>query len=190
MISFLKKNLSNILFIGFIIFLFTPLGMPVRALFIKGVSFVTTRILPMEIEESSRIRLGSYDWNLIDLNGEMINFTSFENKVVVVNFWATWCPPCVAEMPSFQKLYEEYGEEVVFLFVANDKKSKVEAFIHKHQYSFPVYFQASAVPEEMNSNSLPTTFIIAKNGDIVVKKTGAADWHSGKARDLLLGLLQ
>lgn len=189
MIAFLKKNLSNILFIGFIIFLFTPLGMPVRALLIKGVSMVTTRILPMEIEKSSQVRLASFDWNLIDSNGEMVNFSSFENKVVVVNFWATWCPPCVAEMPSFQKLYEDFGDQVVFLFVANDKKSKVVAFIQKHDYSFPVFFQASTVPDELNSNSLPTTFIINKSGDIVVEKTGAADWNSGKARALLIKLL-
>ncbi|MCK4562835.1 MAG: TlpA family protein disulfide reductase, partial [Flavobacteriaceae bacterium] len=106
--EFIKKNLSNILFFGFIIFLFTPYGLPVRATLIKGVSFVTTRVFSMEIDKDERIKLSTYDWQLADAQGNKVDFNTFKNKVIVVNFWATWCPPCIAEMPAFEKLYQDY----------------------------------------------------------------------------------
>ncbi len=83
----------------------------------------------------------------------------------------------MAEMPSFQNLYNAYGDKVIFLFVANDKEDKVVKFLEDKGYELPVFLQASQVPEEMNSNSLPTTYILDRDGDIVVSKTGAADWN-------------
>lgn len=183
--KFLRKNISNILFIVFIIFLFTPYGLPVRATFIKAVSFVTTRVFSMEVDKEDQVNLTNYNWELLDLKGNKTNLQLYKNKVIVLNFWATWCPPCVAEMPSFQKLYNEYGDKVVFLFVANDDPEKVHTFLNNKDYVLPVYFQGSKVPEEIDSNALPTTYIIDKNGAIVAKKVGAADWNSSKVRSLL-----
>ena len=188
--NFIKKNLSNIIFFGFIIFLFTPYGLPVRATLTRGVSYVTTRIFNMEIDEDERKVLSSFDWKLVNQNGEVINLDTFKGKVILINFWATWCPPCIAEMPSLQDLYEDYKEDVVFLFVADDKKNKVEKFIEDKKYTIPVYFQASERPVEIQSNSLPTTYIINTEGKIVVDKTGAADWNSKRVRDLLNELIQ
>lgn len=188
--NFIKKNLSNILFFGFVIFLFTPYGLPVRAMLTRGVSYVTTRVFSMEIDENERKVLSSYDWKLVNDKGEVIDANNFKGKVVFVNFWATWCPPCVAEMPSLQSLYEDYKDDVVFLFVANDKKVKVEKFIKDKKHTIPVYFQASESPVEIQSNSLPTTYIINQKGEIVVEKTGAADWNSKRVRNLLDKLIQ
>ncbi len=183
--KFLRKNLSNILFVGFIIFLFTPYGLPVRATLIKAVSFVTTRVFSLEIDKEDQIRLADFNWQLQSLDGQQVNMASFQGKVIVVNFWATWCPPCVAEMPSFQKLYNDYGDRVVFLFVANDDPEKVIRFLEKKGYDLPVFFQTSKVPEEISSNSLPTTYVINSDGNIVASKVGAADWNSSKVRSLL-----
>ena len=188
--NFIKKNISNILFFGFVIFLFTPFGLPVRATLIKGVSFVTTRVFNMEIDKNERVSLSSYDWNLIDLNGNRVNFNEYKDKVILVNYWATWCPPCIAEMPSLQSLYDDYKDKVVFIFVASDEKERVEKFILDKNHTIPVYFQGAQNPPEMQSNSLPTTYIINKKGEIVVNKTGAADWNSKKIRNLLDELIQ
>ncbi len=188
--NFFKKNLSNILFLAFIIFLFTPYGLPVRATLIKGVSFVTTRIFNMEIDKTDRVKLNSYDWKLMDVSSSELSFEQFKGKVIVVNFWATWCPPCIAEMPAFEKLYQDYKNDVIFLFVANDDPKKVKKFIADKNYSHPVYYQLTEAPKELQSNSLPTTYIINKQGEIVVDKTGAADWNSGKVRDLLDSLIK
>lgn len=183
--KYIRKNISNILFLGFIIFLFTPYGLPVRATLIKGVTFITTRVFSLEIDKEDQKQLNDYDWILQATDGSQINMQSLKNKVVLVNFWATWCPPCVAEMPSFQSLYNDYGDKVVFLFIANDDPEKVNTFLENKGYDLPVFFQASGVPEAMNSNSLPTTYIINSSGSIVVSKVGAADWDSNRVRALL-----
>ena len=188
--DFIKKNLSNIIFIGFIIFLFTPYGLPVRATLIKGVSLITTRIFSMEIEEEAQLLIGDYNWQLRSLDGDKVNYSDFKGQVIVVNFWATWCPPCVAEMPSFQKLYNAYGDKIVFLFVANDEPDRVSDFITDKNYELPVYYQETKVPDEMNSNSLPTTYIVDATGHIVASKVGAADWNSNKVRKLLDKLIE
>ena len=188
--KFIRKNLSNILFVLFALFLFSPYGLPVRAFLIKGVSMVTTRLFDLEVEEKDRVSLDDYNWTLVDRNGQVHDFATLEGKVVLLNFWATWCPPCVAEMPGMQELYDAYGDRVEFVFLARDQLERVEDFISKNGYTLPVYFERSAPPGELSSGSLPTTYIIDASGAIRVKKVGAADWNSGKVRDLLDEMLQ
>lgn len=188
--KFIKKHLSNIIFFGFVLLLFTPLGLPIRTTLIKGMSLVTTQIFNIEMDKEDIEMISSYNWELINLEGDIVNVEHLEGKVILVNFWATWCPPCIAEMPSFQKLYDVYKDDVVFLFVASDEENKVAAFMSKNEYTFPVYFEASSRPVEMQSNSLPTTYIINKNREIVVNKTGAVDWNSNKVKDLLEDLIK
>ena len=172
--KFLKKHYKNILFASIILILFlTPAGFQLKVLLHKYINFS-----PSEIAIEEQVTLANYNWQLTDLNGAEINFNEFKNKVVIINFWATWCPPCVAEMESFQELYDSYKNEVVFLFVANDKVEKVNAFMKDHNYSFPVLFETSTTPSELQSRSIPTTFIIDKNGNIVMSKKGASDWNS------------
>ncbi len=108
----------------YVIFLFTLYGLPVGATLIKGVSYVATRVFNMEIDKSKRVKLSTYNRQLKDVKGHKVDFNSFKNRVVVVNFWATWCPPCIAEMPAFEKLYQDYKKDVVFLLVANDDPKK------------------------------------------------------------------
>ncbi len=66
--------------------------------------------------------LSDYNWNLITLDGKGVNLERSKNKVVLINLWATWCPPCIAEMPSLQALYDSYGDKVDFYFVTNNRK--------------------------------------------------------------------
>ncbi|MCP4883888.1 MAG: TlpA family protein disulfide reductase [Flavobacteriales bacterium] len=157
---------------------------------IKAVSFVTTRLFSLEIDKEDQINLKDYNWQLQGLDEQQVNLESFKGKVIVVNFWATWCPPCIAEMPSFEQLYQDYGEKVVFLFVANDEPERVKIFLEKKDLRIPVFFQTSRAPDEMSSNSLPTTYIINTKGYIVASKVGAADWNSQKVRSLLNDQLQ
>ena len=134
LMKFIRKNLSNILLVLFALFLFSPYGLPVRAFLIKGVSKVTTLVFDLEIDEEDRVSLGQYNWQLVSHRGEAVSFSDMQGKVVLVNFWATWCPPCIAEMPGMQDLFEAYGDRVEFLFVARDDPERVEGFISKNQY--------------------------------------------------------
>lgn len=129
--------------------------------------------------------LSSYDWQLADMQGNRVDFNAFKGKKIVINFWATWCPPCVAEMPSMQALYDDYGDQVVFIFVTNEDKATVSTFLQKNDYTFPVYQPRSIAPAELQSKALPTTYLISEKGEIVIHKTGAADWNTEKVRGLL-----
>ena len=176
-----KEQIGNLVWVVVILLiLFTPIGFHARVLAGKIFAFDADVI---KVEE--RKKLDNYSWTLTDIHGNSKNFNSYRNKVVVVNLWATWCPPCVAEMPSFSKLYEDYGDKVDFFFVANDKKDKVTAFLQKKGYEFPVYFEKSRGPELLSSNSIPATFILNKSGEIVVDERGVADWNSDSTRALL-----
>ncbi len=184
--NFLKKNWSNILFIVFIALLLIPqTRLPVMAYIQRAISFS-----PSQIDKEDRNSLTDYQWKLRSIENEQVNFNQSSNKVVLLNFWATWCPPCVAEMPELQALYELYGNRIDFYFVTHDPPEKVKAFLTKNNYTFPVYFEQSPAPELLQTNSLPTTYLLSKKGEIVIKKTGAAKWNSDavhKVIDELLG---
>ena len=184
--TFNRKKILNFIFYALIAaVLFTPLGFKVKVyanrIFSGSASSVT-------IEE--QISLQSYNWNLIDASGDNFNLKDHKGKVILVNFWATWCPPCVAEMPSLQKLYTDYKDKVVFVLVAEDKVAKVNTYLKENEFNFQVFYSKSNTPKELVSKVIPTTYILNKEGKIVVNETGAKDWNSAKTRDLIESLLK
>ena len=108
---------------------------------------------------------------------------------MLVNLWATWCPPCIAEMPDLQALYNEYGDRVEFLFVTQENKETVQQFLNKKGYTIPVYIPTSKTPEELSSRSIPATYLIDKKGAIVINKKGAANWDSTSVKEEIERLL-
>jgi len=144
----------------------------------------------MNEEKQEQLTDMDYNWTLAWSKNQPYYFSNLRFKVVVLNFWATWCPPCVAEMPEFQSLYEKYRDRVDFLMVTNDKPEAVEAFIKKNHYQFPVLYLAENPPEPLSFSALPTTFIISKEGRVVTKKTGAANWDSKAMEKILDELLK
>lgn len=135
--------------------------------------------------------LASYKWDLKGVNTEDIAFEQLKGKVVFVNFWATWCPPCRAEMPMIQELYNDYKEKIAFILVTDEGKSKVQQYFDENDYDFPVYNNASSPPKPFSeTNSIPASYIIDKSGTVIVDKVGAADWNSDKVRNLLDRLIK
>lgn len=180
-----KDQIFNIVLIGvLVLYLFTPLGFYVKVYVNRIFAFN-----PTPVEERQREHITSYDWTLKDLENNDFHFEAVKGKVVFINFWATWCPPCVAEMPAMQELYDAYGDKVVFLFVAEDQQKRVETFLDKKDYTMPVYYEMSTTPKQLFSKSIPATYIIDREGEIVVAKTGAANWNSTEIRKLLDKLL-
>ena len=144
------------------------------------------------IEKSEhREDIDSYNWNLKGLNTQSINFESFKGKVVFVNFWATWCPPCKAEMPMIQILYNDYKDKIEFVFVTDEPWDLVEKFYTKYNYNLPSYNSISAPPQKFSgTNSIPASYLIDRKGTIVVYEVGAAHWNSDKIRKLLDKLIE
>lgn len=179
--NWIKKNWSTILLGTFISLLLIPqTGVPIKVFINRVIAFS-----PEVKNVNDRIVLQDFNWNLVDLNGKVLNLKEFQGKKVLINFWATWCPPCIAEMPSMQALYEDYNDKAVFIFVTNDERASIDKFIAKHHYTFPIYQPLSPAPTLLEGNSLPTTYLIDESGNILIKKTGSANWNSKKVRDLL-----
>lgn len=140
---------------------------------------------PDEINEEKQKQLSSFNWSLQDLSGKPINMESSKGEVIIVNNWATWCPPCIAEMPSFQDLYNDYKEKVTFYFVSNEKRNVLKKWLNDKGYDLPVFQSLGPIPKELNSSSIPTTYLISKQGKILMEEVGAHDWNSEKFRNIL-----
>lgn len=117
-----------------------------------------------------------YDWMLAGIDGTPVSFSSFKGDVIFLSFWATWCPPCRAEMPNIQQLYDEYGDRISMVLASQEDPGQLQAFLDKYGYDLPVYRLVRNPPEKLKTSSIPTTFLITREGRITVKKTGAARW--------------
>lgn len=113
-----------------------------------------------------------------DGSGRTIDISKQKGKVLFVNFWATWCPPCIQEMPSINTLKKQLNEkDILFLMVdVDDNYKKSSKFMENNKYDLPVYTAVSSVPQEFLSGSIPTTVIIDKEGKVVGRHEGGADY--------------
>ncbi len=155
-------------------------------------SFVVRQTLISPRESAKTIFLDDDDWqfSVMSYDGEFFNLKDFEGKPVFINYWATWCPPCIAELPSIQNLYNQYRDKVHFIFISNENPDVVKAFMERRGYDLPLYAHAGPVPDAFESSVLPTTFVIGAGGRIVLYKTGAARWDSKKVFRLMDRLSQ
>jgi len=143
-------------------------------------AIMSTTLDTPEIEEKEDANLPDADYNLIvtDLDGNLVNMAEYKGKVIFLNFWATWCMPCVAELPSIENLYTEFKDDVAFLLISNESPEKVKNYHTKKEYTVPFHIQneTSIIPQQYYHEGIPTTFIINKNGKIVKASSGAEDW--------------
>ncbi len=187
-----KKTIYNILFIAFIIFLFTPYGLGVKSKLTQGVTYVKSFIFsPAVAMADDRVELDTYDVRLKGIsNSTDVNLESLKGRVVFINYWATWCAPCRAEMPMIKKLYDDYKDKIVFLMVTSDDNSKVEKYYSKNNFEFPTFNLISNPPEQISTQSIPATFILDKQAKVALEEFGPADWNSSAVRKLLDELLE
>ncbi|MEB8330539.1 TlpA disulfide reductase family protein [Flavobacteriaceae bacterium KMM 6897] len=183
----ISKNqwMNAALILGVILVLFTPIGFKIKVMASRLLSSSAAMV-----KAELQVPLDSYKWELKDTEMQSFDFENQKGKVILVNFWATWCAPCIAEMPSMQALYNDYGDRVAFMFVSNEEEQKVLDFIKRKNYDLPVYFPQTQEPKVLSSKVLPTTYIINKKGKIMVAETGATDWNSTATRKLLDSLLE
>jgi peroxiredoxin len=120
------------------------------------------------------------DFTLQTLEGESLTLSDLRGQAVVLNFWATWCPPCQAEMPELQAAYDEYGDKGLVVLGVNqaEDKATVHAFLNERKLTFPVVLDSQYEASQLYQvNSLPTTFFIDRDGvirEIVIGQMNAA----------------
>lgn len=116
-------------------------------------------------------------------SGTVLDLGDLKGKVVFLNFWATWCPPCLAEMPSVNKLHQQFKDdkEVVFILAdADNDFGKAQKYMDRKGYQLPVFAAASSIPESLFSGSLPTTIVFDKEGRVSYHESGAANYANAK----------
>lgn len=112
-------------------------------------------------------------------DGEKVRMLDYKGKPIVVNFWATWCGPCKVELPAFEDLYQQYGEQVQFMMVnltdgLQEKKEDVQGFVSSRKYTFPVFFDTQQTAYDLyNLQNIPKTIFVDKNGNLIYSHTGA-----------------
>lgn len=117
------------------------------------------------------------DWTLTSLDGREMVFGDFKGKVIFLNFWATWCGPCIEEMPSIQRLYDSLqvtGTE--FLLVSSEPLEKLRSYAKEKRFTVPIYHTADRVPAVFPVAVVPTTYILNGEGTIMFKHIGGGQW--------------
>jgi thiol-disulfide isomerase/thioredoxin len=130
-----------------------------------------------------------YGFEIKDLQGNAVAVEDFKDKVIFLNIWATWCGPCRTEMPSIQALYEKTDHsKVAFIMLSIDEPdhlNKVAKYIQDKNFQFPVFIPNGAVPKQLQVSTIPTTFIIGKDGKIKLKMTGMEDYSTDAYKKFL-----
>lgn len=178
--TFNKKLISNIFYIVLLALLIYP---KTRVYFLRMLSFS-----PSVEKVSERAKLSTFDWQLQGINVPDMDFNQAKGKVVIVNFWATWCTPCVAEMPSLESLYKDFGDKIIFVLVTTDSPQKVIPFMKEKDFTMPIYNQISSNPPQFETSTIPKTFLVDKKGEIVIEAS-RADWDTAKTRKLINDLI-
>ena len=135
-----------------------------------------------EAEDSEIIK--APDFKILDYQGNEVTLSEHFGKPIVVNFWATWCGPCKYELPDFDSLAKEYGDEVVFMMVnmtdgSQETVDKVKKFVEDEGYTFPVYFDTEAeAAYTYGIYSIPRSLFIKPNGEINYAYIGVMDEES------------
>lgn len=185
----LKKNIVTILLGGFILVLF--ISPNAKGWLLQ--KLVSVGLFKAEIKEEG-IQSQPVTTSFLYTNeaGKRASTADLKGKVIFINFWASWCPPCQAEMPSIDALYKKLkkDERFVFLFInEDDDKEKAKIYLEKHQYMMPLYSSSGNVPIDIFSVSLPTTVVINKEGKIVLKHEGMAGYDTDAFMKQLKDLL-
>lgn len=133
------------------------------------------------------------DFAAADLQGHAMRFGTLRGKVVLLNFWATWCPPCLKEMPAMERLHRAYKDRgLVVLGLSQDQAGadKVRAFVDKLQVTFPIWHDRDGlVGRQYSIPGVPTSYLIGADGRMAYRALGEYDWSGPEARAVVEALL-
>ncbi len=184
-IEFVKPVIGTLIVIG----LLQATGFMGTVSFFTQTAALHSGLLNAGYEERKNPQDFDYNFTIKDLAGNKINFEQFKGKVIFLNLWATWCGPCRAEMADIQKLYSRIdNDKITFVMLSIDEdknKAKVDSYIHNKSFTFPVFMPSGYLSEQLNVPSIPTTFIISKDGKIILKEVGTKNYNTDKFKKFL-----
>lgn len=182
--TFFKKNALYLIVIALVavVFLFPSVQTKLKELFLPVAA----------IESAVTLQDEDYDVQLKGINVPSTNLKNLKgNKLVFLNFWGTWCAPCREEWPTIQDLYEARKDKIDFVLIAmQDKEEDVVKFMKEKGYTAPVYIAQSPVSKNILPKSFPTTFLLDKNGRILLKEDSSKDWNSKSVNDFIDNVTQ
>jgi len=164
-----------------------------KALLIRGLIGIGFFKPDIPVQVSKKALADPFNISFRDSTGRILNTADLKGKVIFVNFWATWCPPCIAEMPNVNDLYKQYKNrpDVVFILADVDNNYiKANAFMKEHHYVLPVYTLASNIPEDIMDGTIPTTLVFNKKGELVFRHTNTANYNSAGFTDYFTTLIR
>lgn len=124
-------------------------------------------------------------FSLKNLDGDSVRLEQLRGDYILLNFWATWCPPCINEMPSMEQLQQKYkgrGFQVVAISLDKEPREKVAAFVARLKLTFPILLDPDGiVSEPYGANELPSTYILDPEGRVIAAAKGERDWFGEEA---------
>lgn len=178
--GFLKRNVFNIIFWGAIILVLVSSDAKTWVLRQMTYTGIFNAKLDKTTPPENSVR---YDFDFSEENGPVINTSTLRGQVVFINFWASWCPPCRAEFPSIEKLYQKFSDhpDMFFLMINEDQAiEKGESYLEKENFTVPLHRLKSTIPKDIYSGALPTTIVLDKKGNIRMHHTGFSNYNSKK----------
>jgi len=177
-IRIVKAQWLNVLLIAFVLLMFfnpDAKAWMLQRLFSVG-------LFKAEIKkDAAKNESSNSSFLFTNTEGRTMSTADLKGKVVLVNFWASWCAPCRAEMPSLEALYKKLGKDdrYVFLFInEDDDQAKAIAYLKKDKLTIPLYTGSGNIPDAIYSGTLPTTIVLDKEGKIVFKHEGVANYNT------------
>ena len=154
------------------------------------------KVVPAQPRSAAPVSLAAprpvaLDWRVRGLDGTLRPLSQWRGRVVVLNMWASWCAPCVGEMESFRALRESLRQEgvdsgsVALLLLTPEPAGRVERFVRRRLADMPVFVEHDPMPAEFGVRAVPTTWILDREGRLVLAHRGAADWNAPAVRALL-----
>lgn len=186
-----KKHGFTIIMISFIALMF--ISPEAKSFVLK--QLMTTGLFNASIDKKNTETATqvNIDFDFTDKNGHTQNTASLRGKVVFINFWASWCPPCRAEFPSIEILYNQFksNPDLFFLTINEDKDLETgKAYLNKEKFSTPMYRSNGNIPTAIYSGALPTTVVLDKKGNIRFHHTGFANYSSAKFIEQIKQLIE
>lgn len=132
-----------------------------------------------------------YRFTMVTPENKTLDLNDFRGSVIFVNVWASWCPPCIAEMPTIEVLYSELKahENIHFILLSMDEEQeRAIKFMENRNFETPYMFPVSQIPSALRGTVLPTTYVISKEGQVIYEKRGIADYSSSEFRNWLIEL--